>query len=295
MKTLPPALATHVAGGLTTLCRCWRVDRRDGLVMGFTDFDRDLVFDAVTYKAASGFTATAIEGQLGLAVSNLDVQGALSSDALTEDDLHGGRYDDAAVTIYLVNWSDVAQRVVLRAGNLGQVARGKLAFSAELRGLAARLDQPAGRIFQRSCAWDLGDARCGIDLNAAGRNGTGAVTQVLDAFEFLASGLSGVASGVLTRGKLVWTSGVNNGLAVEIKAHSSSAGVSRIAIALPMGAPVVVGDTFSATAGCDRTFATCRDRFANTVNFGGFPHMPGTDFAMSYPNQGAGNDGSKIT
>ncbi|WP_291156667.1 DUF2163 domain-containing protein [Hyphomicrobium sp.] len=50
--------------------------------MGFTDFDRDLVFDAVTYKAASGFTATAIEGQLGLAVSNLDVQGALLSDAL---------------------------------------------------------------------------------------------------------------------------------------------------------------------------------------------------------------------
>jgi uncharacterized phage protein (TIGR02218 family) len=71
------------------------VDRRDGVVMGFTDFDRDLVFDAVTCKAASGFTATAIQGQLGLAVSNLDVQGALSSDALTEDDLHGGRYDDA--------------------------------------------------------------------------------------------------------------------------------------------------------------------------------------------------------
>jgi uncharacterized phage protein (TIGR02218 family) len=62
-----------------------------------------------------------------------------------------------------------------------------------------------------------------------------------------------------------------------------------------MGAPVVVGDTFSATAGCDRTFATCRDRFGNTVNFGVFPHMPGTDFAMSYPNQGAGNDGGKIT
>lgn len=154
MKTLPTALAAHVTGELTTLCRCWRVDRRDGVVMSFTDFDRDLVFDAVTYKAASGFTATAIEGQLGLAVSNLDLQAALSSDALTEDDLYGGRYDDAAVTIYLVNWSDVAQRVVLRAGNLGQVTRGTLAFPAELRGLAARLDQPAGRIFQRS--WRLG-------------------------------------------------------------------------------------------------------------------------------------------
>lgn len=50
--------------------------------MGFTDFDHDLVVDAITYRAASGFTATAIEGQLRLAVSNLDLQGALSSDAL---------------------------------------------------------------------------------------------------------------------------------------------------------------------------------------------------------------------
>jgi uncharacterized phage protein (TIGR02218 family) len=98
---LPLALATHVAGGLTTLCRCWWVDRREGVVMSFTDFDRDLVFDAITYKAASGFTATAIEGQLGLAVSNLDVQGALSSDALAEDDLHGGRYDDAVTVMAL--------------------------------------------------------------------------------------------------------------------------------------------------------------------------------------------------
>lgn len=62
MKTLPPALAAHVAGGLTTLCRFCRVDRRDGVVIGSTDFDCDLVFDAVTCKAASGFTATAVEG-----------------------------------------------------------------------------------------------------------------------------------------------------------------------------------------------------------------------------------------
>jgi uncharacterized phage protein (TIGR02218 family) len=294
MKTFPPALAAHVAGGLTTLCRCWRLNRRDGVIMGFTDFDRDLVFDAVTYKAASGFTATAIEGQLGLAVSNLDVQGALSADALTEDDLHAGRYDDAAVTIYLVNWSDVAQRAILRAGHLGQVSRGKLAFSAELRGLAARLDQPAGRFFQRSCAWDLGDARCGVDLNAPSRKGVGAVSQVINAFEFTASGLGGLAAGALNRGRLVWTSGANTGLAVEIKAHAASAGIARIALVLPMGAPVEAGDAFSATVGCDRSFATCGDRFGNAVNFGGFPHMPGTDFAISYPNQGAGNDGGRI-
>jgi uncharacterized phage protein (TIGR02218 family) len=164
MKQLSSGLTTHLAGGVTTLCRCWRLARKDGTVMGFTDHDRDLVFDGVTYQAATGFAASAIEDQLGLAVSNLDVDGALSSAAITEADIHAGRYDDAEVTVFLVNWAAPAQRVILRKGFLGQVERGEVAFKAELRGLAARLEQVAGRVFQRTCPWELGDARCGVDL-----------------------------------------------------------------------------------------------------------------------------------
>ena len=226
MKSLSPGLAAHLAGGVTTLCRCWQVERKDGMAMGFTDHDRDLAFDGLTYRAATGFTATAIEDQLGLAVSNLDVEGTLSSAAITESDLHAGRYDDAAVTIWLVNWADVSERVILRSGFLGQVSRGALAFTAELRGLAAKLDQAAGRIFQRTCAWELGDARCTVDLAAAGLHGLGVVVAVLGAFDFTASGLGALATGVLTRGKLTWTSGANAGLAVEVKAHTQGSGPS---------------------------------------------------------------------
>lgn len=57
MKTLSPTLATHGAGGLTTFCRCCRLDLRHGVVMSLTDLDRDLVFDAVSCMAAAGFTA----------------------------------------------------------------------------------------------------------------------------------------------------------------------------------------------------------------------------------------------
>lgn len=102
---------------------------------------------------------------------------------------------DAAVTIYLVNWQDVSQRVILRSSLLGQVSRGRLAFTIELRGLAAKLDQAAGRTFQRSCARELGDARCAVDLTAAGRHGAGTVVQVLGAFDFTASGLGSLATG----------------------------------------------------------------------------------------------------
>jgi uncharacterized phage protein (TIGR02218 family) len=291
MKTLDAGLTAHLAGGVTTLCHCWRVQRRDGEVLGFTDHDRDLVIDGTIYKAASGFTATAIEDQLGLAVSNLDVDGALSSAAITEDHLNAGLYDDAAVTILRVNWQDVSQRVILRSGFLGHVTRGETAFSAELRGLAASLDQTAGRVFQRSCAWELGDSRCGIDLGAAAHHGSGTVAGVIGNFDFTASGIGAFASGIFSRGKIVWATGSNAGLEIEVKAHSQGAPNSRLSLFLPMPRPIMVGDTFSITAGCDKRFETCRDRFSNVVNFGGFPHMPGNDYALSYARQSDRNDG----
>jgi len=42
------------------------------------------------------------------------------------------------------------------------------------------------------------------------------------------------------------------------------------------------GDTFTLTAGCDKRFETCRAKFANALNFRGFPHMPGNDFVVGY-------------
>ena len=294
MKTLDAGLAAHLAGGVTTLCHCWRVQRRDGSVLGFTDHDRDLLIDGTTYKAASGFTATAIEDQLGLAVSNLDVDGALSSAAITEDDLNAGLYDDASVTILRVNWQDVSQRVIVRSGFLGNVTRGETAFSAELRGLAASLDQTAGRVFQRTCAWELGDTRCGIDLGAAGHHGSGTVTSVISNFDFTASGIGSFASGIFSGGKITWLTGNNDGLEIEVKAHSQGAPHSRLSLFLPMPRPIEIGDTFTITAGCDKRFETCRDRFSNVINFGGFPHMPGNDYALSYARQSDRNDGKSF-
>jgi uncharacterized phage protein (TIGR02218 family) len=238
--------------------------------------------------------ATAIEDQLGLAVSNLDVNGALSSAAITEDDLNAGLYDDAAVTIMRVNWQNISQRVVLRSGFLGQVTRGEAAFSAELRGLAAKLDQSAGRVFQRTCAWELGDPRCQIDLGASEHHGSGTVASVISNFDFTASGIGAFASGIFSRGKIVWATGNNAGLAIEVKSHSQGSPNSRLSLFLPMPRPIEVGDTFAITAGCDKQFATCRDRFANVVNFGGFPHMPGNDFALGYVRQGDNNNGGSL-
>jgi hypothetical protein len=78
-KTVSSALAQHLASEVTTLATCWRITRRDGVVLGFTDHVRDLEVDGVTYRAVSGYTRTAIRGTADFAVDKLDVESVFSS------------------------------------------------------------------------------------------------------------------------------------------------------------------------------------------------------------------------
>jgi uncharacterized phage protein (TIGR02218 family) len=277
MKALSPDLAAHLASGATTLCWCWRVVRRDGVVLGFTDHDRALTFDGTTYEAASGFTASDITDGLGLSVDNLEVTGALSSATLTDDDLAAGRYDDARIEIYRTNWADTNQRVLMRSGSIGEVRRTGTGFTAELRGLAHYLQQPKGRLLQLTCDADLGDARCTVDLSSPAFHGEGAITAAHSARRFTVSGIDGFENGLFSRGLFSFTSGASAGLKVEVKSHAKLASSVTIELWAEAEGPVA-GDTFVVTAGCDKRFATCKARFANTINFRGFPSIPGNQF-----------------
>ena len=295
MRTLPAGLQAHLDSGATTLAWCWRVTRNDGVRFGFTDHDRDLAFDGTTFEAATGFTGTEIAGSLGLAVDNLDVHSVLKSDRLNEADLAAGLFDNAVVEIFRVNWQDTDQRVLMRYGNLGEVSRGQHSFTAEVRGLAHELQQPKGRLYQFGCDADLGDVRCQVDLDDPAFKGSGTIASVVSERVFTVSGLDGFDSDWFTRGLLTWTAGANAGRAMETKLHSKLAGVVTIELWQRMSEAVGAGDSFEITAGCDKQFATCRAKFDNVVNFRGFPHIPGNDFAVSYPNSDdPANDGGSL-
>lgn len=257
--------------------------RGDGLVRGFTDHDTALAFGGVTYEAASGFTASEVQSGLGLAVDNLTVAGALSSASLNEADLAAGLYDNASIEIWRANWTDTAQRVLMRKGNLGEVKRGKTAFEAEMRGLSHILNQPVGRTYGYSCDADLGDARCTVNLADPAFNGTGAVTNMIDARRFAVAGLGAFADGWFAGGKLTWTSGANKGRAMEVKRHGVSGTAVTLELWQAMSEAISASDTFAVTAGCDKQFSTCKAKFANAVHFRGFPYMPGNDAVTSYP------------
>jgi uncharacterized phage protein (TIGR02218 family) len=295
MRAIPAALQTKLDSGLTTLCRCWIITRRDGVVQGFTDHDEDIVLGAVTCRAGTGFSGSEVSEQLGLAVQGSELTGALADEQLTEADLAAARYDAAAIEVYIVDWSDPSLNVLLTKGALGEVRREGLAFTAELRSLAHRLAEDFGRLYTAACSADLGDARCTIDLTNPAFRGSGAVASLGGTSILIVSGLDGFADGWFTDGKFSLTSGANAGLAIEVKTHRVDAAGVTLDLWQQMPEPIAPGDTFVVTAGCDKRYDTCRARFNNTVNFRGFPQMPGNDFVVSYPVPGQpGNDGGSL-
>jgi uncharacterized phage protein (TIGR02218 family) len=291
VRTIPSALQAKLDSGITTLCRCWLITRSDAVCQGFTDHDEDVVLGAVTCRAGTGLTGSEATQKYGLAVDSSELSGALADDSLNEDDLAAGRYDAAAVELWLVDWSEPSLCVLLAKGSLGEVKREGAAFTAEVRGLSERLAQDSGRLYSATCSADLGDARCTVDLTDAAFRGTGAVVAVSATSTFSASGLDDFDDGWFSAGKLSFSSGANAGLSVEIKRHRKDGAVS-LDLWQAMAEPLQAGDEFTVTAGCDKRFPTCHDRFDNVVNFRGFPQIPGNDFVVSYPVQGApGNDG----
>jgi hypothetical protein len=164
MRHIPDELADRIEGGAATLCHAWVLARADGVSLGFTDHDRDLMLDGVVCRAGSGWTAGAAEGAAGLAPGAAAASGALDDGAITESDIAAGLYDGARLAVWRVDWERPDLKVRLWTGRISRMVREGEAFTAELDGPMAVLDRVVGRTYGRTCDAGLGDARCGVDL-----------------------------------------------------------------------------------------------------------------------------------
>ena len=293
-KQFPQSLQTHLDSGTTTLAWCWRLTRHDGVVFGFTDHDQSLTYDGTTFEPESGFTASEIRSGSDLSVDAQEAEGVLTSATITETDILDGRWDNATVEIWRVNWADTTSRAMLRRGAIGQVRRGRLHFVAEMRSLAHVLGQTIGRTFQASCDAALGDTRCGVNINDPANKGTGTVVTLAGDRAFTTSGVAGFSDGWFALGTVVWLTGANAGRMAEVLSHATIGPDVKITLLEAPIQPMAVNDTLDIFAGCDKRFETCQAKFANALNFRGFPHVPGQDTIIRYAAKGDANSGSVL-
>lgn len=293
MRTIPAGLQAHLDGGVTTLCYAWRVTRRDGVVLGFTDHDRDLSFGGTDYGAASGFEASEAEDGNGLAAESGEVSGGFSAEAIGEADLAAGRYDGAKVEVFTVNWQDTSERLLLRTAELGEIRREGGLFRAELRRLTHGLDQVRGRIYGHRCDAVFGDSSCGVNATVPAYRATATVLVVLDEMRLKVSGLTGFAERFFRYGVLTVAGGAAGGFRLTSRIIARLKGRTSWCW-LPAPSGLAAGDVLQVTAGCDKRFSTCKATFANQLNFRGFPHMPGSDFTYGYADDETVHDGRPL-
>ncbi len=292
MAALDTAFKDHISSGLTTLCRCWAIVRTDGEVFGFTDHDQPLGFDGVTFKADAGLSAMALQQSTGLSVDNTEAVGVLSDAAVREEDIEAGRFDGAQVRAWLVNWADVSVRWLQFRGSIGELRRQGGAFHAELRGLTEALNKPLGRVYQKPCTAVLGDKSCRFDLQSAGFLEERAAESITGDQVFEWADFGGFEPGWFSRGRLTVLNGSAEGLSGIVKADRMPTGtMRRVELWQPLGMTVAPGDLVRLEAGCDKRFETCQYKFANLINFQGFPDIPGEDWVMSVPKQSGVNSG----
>jgi uncharacterized phage protein (TIGR02218 family) len=270
------ALKAHYAGGKTTLARCWKATLTNGTVVTATAHDRDIVFDGLTYLSTAAYTPSDVESGSDMSPDNLELEGFLASPHIVASDIQTGLWDYAAVEDFEVNYRDLTMgRNLIRSGTLGEVNTGLAMFRAELRGLMQAYSRRIVRLTQATCDADLGDARCGINLEGGSPpwTVTGTIDSVMSNRQFTDAARTEAANW-FTGGKITFTSGLNNGLSMEVKG-STSAGVIKLHELMPFA--IAVGDTYSMYVGCAKRFTEdCIGKFANGVNFRGFPHLPGS-------------------
>lgn len=291
MPGMNSALQAHLKGGLTTVAHAWAITRNDGMTFGFTDHDRALSFDGITFRADTGLTALALAQSTGLSVDNSEAIGALSDVSIREDEIEQGRFDNAEVRAWLVNWEDVSQRWLQFRGTIGEMRRTDGGFNAELRGLTEALNRPLGRVFQKPCTAVVGDGNCRVNLNQSAFRTDVNVDAGSNGRVFDWAGLPGYGAGWFARGRLEVRDGLAAGLWGMIKNDTLRNGRRVIELWEPLRGSVGSGTAVRLIAGCDKRSVTCSKKFDNYLNYRGFPDVPGDDWVMATPKSTNPNTG----
>jgi uncharacterized phage protein (TIGR02218 family) len=266
-----------LAGPLTSAAYGWRLDRRDGVTIGFTSHDRDVEIDGLVYSANPGMEPSAISESLGLDSGGLEISGTISNGAIREDHLSAGRWDRADLSIFLFDWTQPsAGQRLLAQGQLGEVSYSDERFQVDLQGIAAKLKLPIVPQASPGCRAQFCDTGCG--LNYRRFLSEHVVATVNGAQIIFAGALPGPVNG-FAYGQLRWLDGKNAGLISPI----FSSDTDSVLLAEHPYHAVASGTRAALFQGCDKILSTCSGRFNNAVNFRGEPHLPGNDLLTRYP------------
>lgn len=151
---------SHVA----RTCQCWVLTRRDGEIVRVSEHDRPLAIAGQIFSPGAAIEASSFTATSDLSPGHASITGALSSDAISDDDIASGAWDGARVDVYRADWERAEMIDLIWSGRFTSFEQRGAAYSADLVSLKIDLERLVGRAYLRSCDAVLGDGRCGVDL-----------------------------------------------------------------------------------------------------------------------------------
>lgn len=268
-------MSDWLADPVVPLAWCWRVQRSDGVTLGFTTHDAPLMVGDQLYDPAPGIRPSAIEQRGGIEGDVLEIEGAINSAHVAETDLAAGRWSNAAMTLFVANWQHPELPVVVvTEGRIGSVASDGEQFAAELSARNPLMDEAILPLTSAECRAELGDVRCSVAMAARRER---AIVATVDGDRVTLS--QSYDDNRFAFGMARLLSGPWRGLGGSIISQSGP----EIRLSLSPAIMLAAGDRLLLTEGCDKTAATCAGRFANIANFRGEPHLPGIDLLTRFP------------
>lgn len=282
MNTLPDS---RLCGTVTSLAFLWKISRTDGLQLGYTSHDAPINIDGFVYLSTPGFSVSALDVEATLVQPGPTIFGITSSTGIREDDLELGRWIGARFEISICDWRAPEMGTVTlligRAGNVSLSHPG-LVSSAYNGGSQFVMEVVRGEVWSgeieplRSsplCRSQFGDGACGVSLDSRHvmldvQSADGTIFQPVE---------MPANADAYVYGSFRVISGVFAGVTRQIK----SVAPSFIVLDMPIDGLTPL-DRVRIWEGCDKRFATCRERFANTAAFNGEPHLPGRDALIRY-------------
>ena len=263
---------------LDNVATFWRVFRKDGVALGFTSHDRDLLLSGIHHRAAPGMASAAIKLTNALSGDSAEVEGALTHDAISKADLSAGLYDEAGIAIGAVDW-ETLDHEVLYAGQIGQVEDDRHSFSAQLRSAKHILEQDLVPRTSPTCRAVF----CGRGCSLSATRFTSWQTLVsldVDTNRIEIAQPIGLKA---IDGRVRFLDGPQTGMVFGV----TNVEGNWLTLDRALSPKTPVGIMLELLEGCDHTLATCANRFDNAVNFRGEPFLPGNDLLARYgrPNE----------
>jgi uncharacterized phage protein (TIGR02218 family) len=282
MKTHTPELIALLNSSTQfIMVDLYTITLTSGTVLRYTSADVDTPHGGQTFSARGPLIRRGqVRTVLGLEVDTLDI----TINASTTATAHlidgqpfipaalGGALDGAQVLLHRAFLTDWAQppvgAVLLFSGRVSDISGTRTELKGQIKSNLELLNTKLPRnLYQASCLHTLYDTGCAA--SKAAFTVSGSVTGVNGTGQWVQSNL-GTASGWFDQGVITFITGPNAGQRRTVKAYVSG----QFVFALPLPRVPTVGDAFTAYPGCDKTQATCQNKFNNLPRFRGFPYIP---------------------